>query len=67
MTPSIPIRYIRTRGAWRRELAGLWSDTVLALENTGRAFLRYGPMLSRNLVGAGLFVFVAFGALAVLA
>lgn len=64
MTPSIPIHYIRTRGAWLRELKGVWSDTVLTLENTGRLFLRYGPMLTANLFAAGV---VVIGAVVVLA
>jgi len=56
MTPSISIRYVRTRGQWRRELAGLWSDVTVAAFNLGSLFVRHGPNIASNLLAAGVVV-----------
>lgn len=55
MTPSILIRRIRDRKAWRREIVGFFSDCIDMLEEGGRLLL-YGNVLGSAVALASFLV-----------
>ena len=58
MTPSIIIRRVPDRKAWRREIVGFFSDCIDMLEEGGKLLL-YGNVLGSAIAYAS-FLVVAF-------